>query len=170
MLSDSGSKVLIAEDQEQVDKALEVIDACPDLEWIVYVEPRGIMGRYDHPKLLYWNDFLARGEAHRAAHPDEVERRMALATADDLATLIYTSGTTGPPKGVMLSIGNVEFAIDALPSGRIRVASLGTFPFQTTNPKVFAGGDMVRGSDLVVTAVFEGREAAKGISKYLGVW
>ncbi len=43
------------------------------------------------------------------------------------------------------------------------------FPFQTTNPKVFSGGDMVRGSDLVVTAVFEGREAAKGIIQYLGV-
>jgi len=39
--------------------------------------------------------------------------------------------------------------------------------FQTTNPKVFAGGDMVRGSDLVVTAVFEGREAAQGILNYL---
>jgi glutamate synthase (NADPH/NADH) small chain len=41
--------------------------------------------------------------------------------------------------------------------------------FQTTNPKVFAGGDMVRGSDLVVTAVFEGRQAAEGILDYLGV-
>lgn len=60
--------------------------------------------------------------------------------------------------------------IDILPSGRVRVATLGDHPFQTTNPKVFAGGDMVRGSDLVVTAVFEGREAAKGISKFLGVW
>ena len=43
------------------------------------------------------------------------------------------------------------------------------FTFQTTNPKVFSGGDMVRGSDLVVTAVWEGREAAKGILRYLGV-
>ncbi len=43
------------------------------------------------------------------------------------------------------------------------------FPFQTTNPKVFSGGDMVRGADLVVTAVFEGREAANGIIRYLGV-
>jgi glutamate synthase (NADPH/NADH) small chain len=41
--------------------------------------------------------------------------------------------------------------------------------FQTTNPQVFAGGDMVRGSDLVVTAVFEGREAARGILQYLDV-
>jgi glutamate synthase (NADPH/NADH) small chain len=63
-----------------------------------------------------------------------------------------------------------EAGIETLPSGRVRVATLGELPYQTTNPKIFAGGDMVRGSDLVVTAVFEGREAAKGISKYLGVW
>ncbi|MEE8427691.1 MAG: FAD-dependent oxidoreductase [Woeseiaceae bacterium] len=63
-----------------------------------------------------------------------------------------------------------EFEIETRPGGEIRVATRGDFAFQTTNPKVFAGGDMVRGSDLVVTAVFEGREAAKGISKYLGVW
>jgi glutamate synthase (NADPH/NADH) small chain len=63
-----------------------------------------------------------------------------------------------------------EYGIECLPSGRTRVSTHGEFPFQTTNPKVFAGGDMVRGSDLVVTAVFEGREAAKGISRYLGVW
>jgi glutamate synthase (NADPH/NADH) small chain len=53
--------------------------------------------------------------------------------------------------------------------GRVRVSSANERPFQTTNPKVFAGGDMVRGSDLVVTAVFEGREAARGILDYLGV-
>ncbi|HET9388647.1 MAG TPA: FAD-dependent oxidoreductase [Steroidobacteraceae bacterium] len=52
-------------------------------------------------------------------------------------------------------------------SGRVRVSAARHAPFQTTNPKVFAGGDMVRGSDLVVTAVFEGREAAAGILQYL---
>jgi glutamate synthase (NADPH/NADH) small chain len=55
------------------------------------------------------------------------------------------------------------------PGGRVRVTASAARPFQTTNPKVFAGGDMVRGSDLVVTAVFEGREAARGMLDYLGV-
>jgi glutamate synthase (NADPH/NADH) small chain len=55
------------------------------------------------------------------------------------------------------------------PNGRVRVSASREAPFQTTNPKVFAGGDMVRGSDLVVTAVFEGREAAQGILQYIGV-
>jgi glutamate synthase (NADPH/NADH) small chain len=54
-------------------------------------------------------------------------------------------------------------------NGRVRVSAVPPFKFQTTNPRVFAGGDMVRGSDLVVTAVFEGREAAQGILQYLGV-
>ncbi len=62
-----------------------------------------------------------------------------------------------------------EHAIDTLGSGRVLVKSMGVCPYQTSNPKVFAGGDMVRGSDLVVTAVHEGREAAKGIARFLEV-
>ena len=62
-----------------------------------------------------------------------------------------------------------EHNIHVHPNGRVRVSAAKETPFQTTHPKVFAGGDMVRGSDLVVTAVFEGREAAKGILSYLGV-
>ncbi len=60
-----------------------------------------------------------------------------------------------------------EFSVETLPSGRTRVASVGNFPYQTSNPKIFAGGDMVRGADLVVTAVHDGREAAAGIVRYL---
>ncbi len=62
-----------------------------------------------------------------------------------------------------------DFDIGLMPNGRVSVKNDDHEPFQTTNPKVFAGGDMVRGSDLVVTAVFEGREAAAGIARYLGV-
>ncbi len=54
-------------------------------------------------------------------------------------------------------------------NGRVRVAESGALPFQTANAKIFAGGDMVRGADLVVTAVYEGREAAKAIARSLGV-
>ena len=113
LLRDSGSRVLIAEDQEQVDKALEVEHECPDLEWIVYLEPRGVRG-YDHPKLMSWETFLERGRSHRERHPDLVARRMAEAEPDDVATLIYTSGTTGPPKGAMLTAGNIDFAVRVL--------------------------------------------------------
>ncbi|WP_018952760.1 FAD-dependent oxidoreductase [Thioalkalivibrio sulfidiphilus] len=62
-----------------------------------------------------------------------------------------------------------EFGITLDEGGRVRAPADGKHAFQTANPKVFAGGDMVRGSDLVVTAVFEGRQAAEGILDYLGV-
>jgi long-chain acyl-CoA synthetase len=114
LLSHSGARVHIAEDQEQVDKALAVVDRCPDLERIVYIEPRGIRHHYDHPKLMSWDDLNRLGAAHRESHPDVVAKRMMAARPDDIATVIYTSGTTGPPKGVMLAVSNVEFAIRTL--------------------------------------------------------
>ncbi|HMD75306.1 MAG TPA: FAD-dependent oxidoreductase [Steroidobacteraceae bacterium] len=63
----------------------------------------------------------------------------------------------------------VQHRISLHRNGRVRVAAAPAHRFQTTNPKVFAGGDMVRGSDLVVTAVFEGREAAEGILSFLSL-
>ncbi|MFY1692596.1 AMP-dependent synthetase/ligase [Plantactinospora sp. WMMB782] len=117
LLRHSGARVLVAEDQEQVDKALAVLSDCPELERIVYLEPRGIRRRYQHPALLGWDELLAVGAEHRAAEPGAVAARMASATAEDVATLIYTSGTTGPPKGAMLSVGNVDFAIRTLVDG-----------------------------------------------------
>ncbi len=111
LLGHSGSRIHLAEDQEQLDKALEVTADCPDLGHIVYVEPRGIAGGYDDPRLIAWEDLLKRGAEHRAAHPGAVEERMAQAEPDDVITLVYTSGTTGPPKGAMLTAANVEFAM-----------------------------------------------------------
>ncbi len=116
LLANSGSKVLIAEDQEQVDKALAVLDQLPELERIVYLEPRGVRN-YDHQILLSWDDFVALGRRHRDENPGGVERLMAQAEPGDLVTLVYTSGTTGPPKGAMLTVTNVEFAIKALVEG-----------------------------------------------------
>jgi long-chain acyl-CoA synthetase len=117
LLSHSGARVLIAEDQEQVDKALEVLDQLPDLEKIIYLEPRGIRYHYTEPKLMSWEDFLALGAQHRESAPDAVDRRMAETTEDDILTMVYTSGTTGPPKGAMLSVSNVEFCIKVLIEG-----------------------------------------------------
>ncbi|MGW0805487.1 AMP-dependent synthetase/ligase [Nonomuraea sp. NPDC002799] len=117
LLADSGATILLAEDQEQVDKALKVLGECPGLRRIVYLEPRGIRGRYDDDVLMSWPELLALGAGHRAGHPGAVAERMAAARASDVMTLIYTSGTTGPPKGVMLTVGNVEFAVATLAVG-----------------------------------------------------
>jgi len=62
-----------------------------------------------------------------------------------------------------------DYGVELDERGRVKAPEKGEFKFQTTNPKIFAGGDMVRGSDLVVTAVFEGRNAAEGILDYLEV-
>ncbi|HEY3001663.1 MAG TPA: AMP-binding protein, partial [Kribbellaceae bacterium] len=115
LLKHSGARLLVAEDQEQLDKALAVIDDLPDLQRIVYLEPRGIRYRHDDdPRLLAWPDFLALGRRHRAEHPDAVAERMDAAEPSDVATMVYTSGTTGPPKGSMLTVANIEFAIATL--------------------------------------------------------
>nr|WP_262927694.1 AMP-binding protein [Microbacterium sp. NIBRBAC000506063] len=113
LLTDSGARVLIAEDQEQVDKALEAQAAAPHLDWIVYLDGRG-MASYDDPKLLSIDELIDRGAAHRQAHPRLLEELDAERSPDDIVTLIYTSGTTGPPKGVMLSARNVSFASEIL--------------------------------------------------------
>jgi long-chain acyl-CoA synthetase len=112
LLNDSGAKVHFAEDQEQVDKVLDMPrDRVPNVSTIIYVEPRGVRG-YDDPRLMFWDEFMALGARHREEHAGEVERRMAEAEPEDVMTLVYTSGTTGPPKGAMLTNANYAFSVD----------------------------------------------------------
>ncbi len=111
LLRDSGARVLIAEDQEQVDKVLEVdASELPDLTVIVYIDAQGV-NTYNDPRLMSWDDFIATGREHRQSNSGAVEAVTAEARVDDVAVMIYTSGTTGPPKGAMISIRNIEFAI-----------------------------------------------------------
>jgi long-chain acyl-CoA synthetase len=111
LLTDCGSTIHLAEDQEQVDRVLEIDPAAvPNLSRIIYCEPRGVHSYLDD-RLMDWEDFLAAGRQHRAENPDAVVGRMAEARPDDVMTLVYTSGTTGPPKGAMLTNANTEFSI-----------------------------------------------------------
>ena len=114
LLSDSGSRVHLAEDQEQADKLMEVIDTLPTLEKVIHAEPRGFRAYRDDPRFLFWEAFLELGRRHREENPGAVGRRMAEARSDDVMTLVYTSGTTGPPKGAMLDNANVEYCFDEL--------------------------------------------------------
>ncbi len=111
LLTDCGATIHLAEDQEQVDRVLEIDPAnLESLSRIIYCEPRGVRS-YSDDRLMGWDDFLAVGRQHRAENPDAVVGRMADALSEDVMTLVYTSGTTGPPKGAMLTNANVAFCI-----------------------------------------------------------
>jgi long-chain acyl-CoA synthetase len=114
LLSDSGAVVHLAEDQEQADKVMAVIDSLPDLRRIIHIEPRGFRKWRGDDRFISWDDFLELGRGHREANPGMVEKIMAQATGDDVITLVYTSGTTGPPKGAMLTNANFAFNSEVL--------------------------------------------------------
>jgi long-chain acyl-CoA synthetase len=86
-----GARVLIAEGQEQVDRALAARAGLPELEWIVYIEPRGVRD-YAEPSLVWWPDLLARGDEHRAEHPRLLDELAARVAEDDPVTPALTAG------------------------------------------------------------------------------
>lgn len=98
--------VALAEDQEQVDKALELRASGSRIDHIVYDDPRGMRG-YEAENLHSWDEIVARGRTRLAAEPGLAERLHALAGPQDPAVFLHSSGTTGTPKGVVLTHGNV---------------------------------------------------------------
>ncbi len=89
-----------AEDQEQVDKLLEIQPQCPQLQHIYFDDPRGLRN-YDALVLAALDEVLAAGKAFAALHPDFFASEVARATPSDVAAMFFTSGTTGNPKGVV---------------------------------------------------------------------
>lgn len=114
LLSDSGARIHVVEDQEQADKLVEVIETLPGLEKVIHLEPRGFRAYREDSRFVFWEEFLEAGRRHRADNPGAVEARMEGARPADVITLVYTSGTTGPPKGAMLDNANVAYCLEVL--------------------------------------------------------
>lgn len=96
----------IAEDQEQVDKLLDIMPKCPQLKHIYYDDPRGLR-RYDQPEIMGYDKLLEIGREFDRAHPEFFLAEVEKGRPEDMAALFYTSGTTGNPKGVVHSNRNL---------------------------------------------------------------
>ena len=108
LINDSGTRFYFAEDEEQLDKVLEVRERTPTLEKVIIFDMEGLRNFSDE-QCLSFDALLELGKAHEAAHPSLWEEEVQAAEPDDLMVLTYTSGTTGPPKGAMISQANMLF-------------------------------------------------------------
>ncbi len=106
VLEHCGARFVIAQDQEQVDKVIDVQESLHQFEHMIYLDPRG-MRKYDHHKLHQFSHVQEQGRAARDEFMGDLDERRAKLTYDSTCVMLYTSGTTGKPKGVVLSNRNV---------------------------------------------------------------
>lgn len=110
MINDAKVRFLFVGEQEQYDKAHRVFALCPTMERIIIFDRNVRISTHD-PYALYWDDFLKLGE--KLPRQTEVEQLYKEATNEDIANILYTSGTTGDSKGVILTHGQYNAALEA---------------------------------------------------------
>ena len=101
------SPVVVVQDQEQVDKLLEIKEKLPQTKKVVYIDPTGMASYQDDPWLISYIGLLKLGEQYLGEHPGFIDSEINRGRPDDIAVMIQTSGTTGVPKLAMLSHRNL---------------------------------------------------------------
>ncbi len=112
LINDSGSRFVVVENEEQLDKFLKIEHAVPELQKVIILDEEGLHD-LDHPRCMMIAELYDLGKQAEAEEPGAFEAEIAQSTPQDTALLVYTSGTTGKPKGAMLSNENVMAAIEA---------------------------------------------------------
>jgi long-chain acyl-CoA synthetase len=131
LCQDSASTYLFVEDDEQLDKFLEVRDDLPGIRKVVVFDMEGL-GDLDDPQVIGLDALRALGREHLRAHPGLLEQRRSSRGPADVAILVYTSGTTGRPKGAMITHANLcavlsglsSSLFEGMPEGGERIAFL----------------------------------------------
>jgi long-chain acyl-CoA synthetase len=131
LCEDSASSFLFVEDDEQLDKVLEVRDALPLIRKVVVFDMEGLDG-LDDPQVIGLEALRELGRASLKANPGLMPERRAARRASDVAILVYTSGTTGRPKGAMITHSNLcavlsglsSSLFEGMPEGGERIAFL----------------------------------------------
>jgi long-chain acyl-CoA synthetase len=112
ILKDSACRFLIVENDEQLDKFLEIPDGAPGVEKVIILDDDGLHDLHGE-RFLFLPDLYDLGRREEAEHPGAFEAEIERARPGDVALLIYTSGTTGPPKGAMLTHENILASMQA---------------------------------------------------------
>src|SRR5690606_15792262 len=97
VLQDASVRIVVAENQEQVDKMFEVREQVPTLAHVIYDDPRGLR-HYSDPLLLSWEALQQLGDQYASGAPNAYMDAVNKVQPDDTAAMFYTSGTTGKPK------------------------------------------------------------------------
>ena len=112
LVNDSSSRFLFVENDEQLDKYLEIADQVPDLAKVIIYDRDGLHD-LQQDKCMFVEDLVELGKAYEAKNPGAFEAEIAKSKPEDTAMLIYTSGTTGMPKGAMLGHENIMASMEA---------------------------------------------------------
>ena len=111
LVTDSATRFLFVENEEQLDKYLEVRERMPSIKKVIVFDSEGLH-EFSDDQVMMMEDLYAQGRGHMEVHPDLWEQEIQQSDPEDLMVLIYTSGTTGPPKGAMVSHLNCMYQIE----------------------------------------------------------